>query len=68
MTAARNDFLVEEHGRPSARPAAARLDTAVSDGVWSDFPWAERDPSATAQRLQHAVWIEEILASVAPRP
>ena len=66
MTAARNDFLLEDHGPLGARSAAARLDTAAADGARSDFPWAEPDPSATAQRLQTAVWIEEILADLDP--
>ena len=66
MTAARNDFLLEEHSPLRPRPAAARLDTPAPDGAWSDFPWAGRDASATAQRLQNAVWIEEILADLDP--
>ncbi len=66
MTAARNDFLLEEHGPLRPRSAAARLDTAAPDRAWSDFPWTERDASATAQRLQTAVWIEEILADLDP--
>lgn len=66
MTAARSDFLLEEPGSLRPRSAAARLDAAAPDGVWSDFSWAERDASATAQRLQTAVWIEEILADLDP--
>lgn len=66
MTAARNDFLLEEHGPLRPRSAAARLDAPAGDGAWSDFPWADRDASATAQRRQTAVWIEEILADLDP--
>ena len=66
MTAARNDFLLEEHGPLYPRSAAARLDTPASEGAWSDLPWSERDASATAQQLQTAVWIEEILADLDP--
>ena len=66
MTAARNDFLLEEHGPLRPGSAAARLDAPAADGAWSDFPWADRDASATAQRLQTAVWIEEILADLDP--
>ena len=66
MTAARNSFLTEEHGPLPARSAPLRLDTPAPDGVWHDFPWAGRDASATAQQLQTAVWVEEILADLGP--
>lgn len=63
MTAVRTDFLLK--GQPPAVAAETdrRLDAPVSD-AWSDFPWAERDPSASTQRLQTAAWIEELLADV----
>ena len=64
MTAARNDFLVEEYGPLPVRPTAARIDAAAPDDAWRDYPWAEHDASATAQRLQTRTWIEEILADV----
>ena len=64
MTAARNDFLVEDHAPLPARSAAARIDAAAPDDAWNDYPWADLDPSATAQRLQTHTWIEEILADL----
>ena len=64
MTAVRHDFLADAHGPVPARPAAPRPDAPASDDAWSDSPWAERDPSATAQRVQNATWIEEILADL----
>ena len=64
MTAARNDFLAEEHGPLTARSGDGRLAPAVDDDTWSDYPWVERNPSAAAQRRETAVWIEEILAEV----
>ncbi len=64
MTAARNDFLLEEHGPLRPRSTAARVDAPAPDGGRGDFPWAERDAPATAQRLGTAVWIEEILADL----
>ena len=68
MTAARNDFLVEDHGPLTARPGDGRPAPAVEDDTWSDYPWVERSPSAAAQRRETAVWIEEILAEVDRRP
>ena len=67
MTAARSDFLVEEHGPLTAPTAAPRLDAPASDGAWSDYPWAGRDAATTVQRLQTAAWIEEILADLDDR-
>jgi hypothetical protein len=64
MTAARNEFLVEEYGPLPARSTGARIDTVAADAAWSDHPWAERDPSATEQRLQTLTWIEDILADI----
>ena len=64
MTAVRNDFLPDGHGPLPARPAAPRLDAPASDGAWSDNPWGGRDAAATAQRVQNATWIEEILADL----
>ena len=64
MTAARSDFLVEDHGPLPARSNAARIDASDPGDAWSDYPWAERDPSATAQRLQTRTWIEDILADI----
>ena len=64
MTAARNDFLAEEHGPLTTRPGDGRLAPAVDDDTWSDYPWGGRNPSAAAQRRETAVWIEEILAEV----
>ncbi|MYA21176.1 MAG: hypothetical protein F4Z25_13275 [Chloroflexi bacterium] len=58
----RTDYA-EDHAPSPARPADQQLDASVSD-AWSDFPWAERDPSASTQRLQTATWIEELLADV----
>ena len=68
MTAARNDFLVDEYGPLTARPGDGRLAPTVDDDTWSDYPWVERNPSAAAQRRETAVWIEEILAEVDRRP
>ena len=68
MTAARNDFLVEEHGPLTASPGDGRPAPTVDDDTWGDYPWGERSPSAAAQRRETAVWIEEILAEVDRRP
>ena len=68
MTAARNDFLVEEYGPLTARPGDGRPAPALDDDSWSDYPWGERNASAAAQRRETAVWIEEILAEVDRRP
>ena len=67
MTAARSDFLVEEYDPMLAPTADPRLDALASDDAWSDYPWADRDAAATAQRLQTATWIEEILADIDDR-
>ena len=64
MTAARNEFLADDHGPLPARPDAPRLDAPASDGAWSNNPWAGRDAAATAQRVQNATWIEEILTDL----
>ena len=64
MTAARNDFLVEEYGPLTTPSGGGGLAPAVDDDTWSDYPWVERNPSAAAQRRETAVWIEEILAEV----
>ncbi len=64
MTAARSDFLVEDHGPLPARSAAARIGASAPGDAGSDCPWAERDPSVTVQRRQTRTWIEEILADV----
>lgn len=64
MTAVRTDFLFEGQPPAAAAETDQRLDAPVSDDAWNDFPWAERDPSASMQRLQTAAWIEEILADV----
>lgn len=68
MTAARNDFLVEDHGPLTAPPGVGRPAPAVDDDTWSDYPWGGRNASAAAQRRENAVWIEEILAEVDRRP
>ena len=66
---ARNDFLAEDHDLMPPRPTELRLDAPASDDdASSDFPWAERDLSTSAQRFQTAAWIEEILADVDHRP
>ena len=66
---ARNDFLAEDHGLLPARTTGSRLDPLASDDdVSRDFPWAERNVSTTAQQLQTATWIEEILADIERRP
>lgn len=59
---ARTDFLAKGHDPLPARTTGTRLDAPASDDAWSDFPWAEQDPSTSAQQLQTATWIEEILA------
>ena len=64
MTAVRDDFLNDDHGPVPARATALRLDAPASDEAWSDNPWAERDAAATAQCVQTATWIEEILADI----
>ena len=64
MTAARNDFLVEDYGPLTTRPGDGRLAPAVDDDTWSGYPWVEQNPSAAAQRRETAVWIEEILAEL----
>ena len=61
MTAVRNDFLTEDHGPLPARPAAPRLDAPTFDDA---NPWAVRVAAATAQRVQTATWIEDILADI----
>ncbi len=65
MTAVRNDFLTEDHGPLPARPAAPRLDAPTFDDA---NPWAVRVAAATAQRVQTATWIEDILADINNRP
>ena len=64
MSAARNNFLVDEYGPLTTHPGDERLADAGDDDTWTDYPWAERHPSAAAQRRETAVWIEEILAEV----
>ena len=64
MSAARNNFLVDEYSPLTAHPGDGHLPDAADDDTWTDYPWAERHPTATAQRRETAVWIEEILAEV----
>ena len=64
MTAARLGFLVEDHGPLAAQSTAPPIDAPARGESWRDFPWAERDPSATEQRRQNAAWIEDILADL----
>ena len=61
---ARNDYLAEDQSSLAGWRAAPRLDAPVSDDAWSDSPWAEWDATATVQRVQTAIWIEEILADL----
>ena len=63
MTAARSDFLVEDHG-PLSRSTALPIDAPAPGDAWNDYPWAERDPSVTEQQRQTRTWIEEILADI----
>ena len=64
MSAARNNFLVDEYGPLTTHPGDGRLADAVDDDTWNGYPWADRHPAAAAQRRETAVWIEEILAEV----
>lgn len=64
MTAARNDFLMEDYGPLTARSIDGHLADAADDDTWNGYPWADRHPAAAAQRRETAIWIEEILAEV----
>ena len=64
MIFARTDSRAEDHDSPGEQPAAQELDAPVSDDPWGDNLGAERDATATEQRVQTATWIEEILAEI----